>query len=82
MPEPTFTQDDILEALRAACAAAPQDDGPGLSAGEIRQAMGWSKPRFTRELLRLKAAGRLRVRRTARESLDGALRSVPVYWVA
>lgn len=71
----------MLEALRSACAEAPQESGPGLTSYEIQTALGWTVDRAGKELRRLARSGRLQTRRVYRMACDGARRPVPVYWI-
>lgn len=81
LPEPTFTQDDILEALRQACNDVPPDEGPGLTAKEIRQRKGWTETTVDRVLERALAQGRLRTRKVYRLTRTGVRAPITAYWV-
>lgn len=73
MPKP---RDPLLAELRS---VPDSDPGGGFTSIELEQRTGMSKDRILRRLSKLKAGGRLEVKRVRREALDGALRWFTVY---
>ena len=77
-----MTAAEIIEAIAAAAARAPTDDGT-VTTAEVGKAMGWSE-NVTRKWIKAKlAAGEMRAVKTRRaNSLDHRMNQVPGFvWV-
>lgn len=77
-----ITESDLIAALLEAASAADDAAGVGLSTAQLCLATGRSDKWVRRRLWRLKAAGRLVITQSMRESLSGAMVAVPVYSMA
>lgn len=73
MPKP---RDPLLAELRS---VPDTDPGGGFTSIELEQRTGMTRERILRRLGKLKASGRLEVKRVRREALDGAFRWFTVY---
>ena len=74
------TENELLEALRAA--VATPDRGDGLTTPELARALGWSEHRVRAALRRLRAQGAIQPVRVPRETLSGVTQLVPGYRLA
>lgn len=74
-PEPTFSLEDILSALRHA-----EPSIPGVSVTEIVQHTGQARSTVNVWLRAAVAAGKVRCTgRVKRQAVDGSMRGVPLY---
>ena len=73
------TTDDVLDAIRAAFAAAPDPEGAA-TVTEMVESTGFRDPSKVRNGVRkLLAAGKMEVVKVQRARLDGALTTVSAY---
>jgi hypothetical protein len=71
------TQDDLLDALRAALTKPANSDGATVQ--DLTLAMGCSEGKARKALKGLAQQGRLEVLKVYRPSLDGRMFSIPAY---
>lgn len=71
---------DILKAIAAAVVPAERPKG-FLTGTEIKDALGWGNDQFTRNMRRLKAAGKVEVTMVVVPTLSGRTTTVAAYKV-
>ena len=80
------TTAELLAEVAAAMANVPQqgEDVPPrtYTGSELKQAMGWSGPTFTRNLTGLLATGAVTLVRIRRRAVDGRLATITAYQFA
>jgi len=75
-----MTEDQLLEALRAAQVTQDDDDRQGArTSEELQDTLGWTKDRVLDALRRLSKANRLEVRKVPKVDIAGRTLRVPAY---
>jgi DNA-binding CsgD family transcriptional regulator len=77
LPEPAFSQDDVLASLRALMELRAGQEG--MTRDEIIDGLGVSRSKAGALLKRAFKAGKLISGRGLRMAIDGTMRAVPVY---
>ena len=73
------SESELIEALREASGKASLGPADAFTLAEIRAATGLGVDAVTAHILRLKAAGAIRVVRVTRIAIDDTRRNVPAY---